>query len=508
MARIPLNYEFQLANPSQRTIVERNRFAAQIDNFATFQWAGIDMFKEFGVFIINEKKGSLKMYNGASFKNEYAKQQYQEGYTNLTGVTFDTQTINFTVGVYWFSIEDYRVLMNFLHPYKVDMLSFGFEPTYGYECKLTAIKDSTRHILGKESSNIPYIEKPTNNWTVTEFNDLYDFLQEQGATSSSDAYEVEGYYYSTNYQLGKLYTGVYIEEPTKSYPCIYCTLCGWMIYKKDNNVLSSIVIGGNNSKWYCSTFEIKSAIRRLNHSNISGATTSDGYRYYTELQLTFEVVGKQCAKEITPRLFDSIIQKPLGYGHTDLPIILTHNDLTLNGNQWPSDLDYPFKLAINNLVYNVDGVTEAQKQDLLDVTIGIRAKALFGTSDAPVEKVLFEIYFNPAILTQFNNGSWKSAPISLEYDSEQGLVYWDLGDHRQILSLLSTNSNGLRFVKYLHSNRVFWPGRLDHYEVFTTNNNEIQIVIEDLSVSDSSMTAYIDSIDNIQYSTRRRTNVL
>ena len=124
MARIPLNYGFQLTNPSQRTIVERNRFAAQIDDFATFQWAGIDMFKEFGAFIINEKKGSLKMYNGASFKNEYAKQQYQEGYTNLTGVTFDTQTINFTIGVYWFSIEDYRVLMNFLHPYKVDMLSF------------------------------------------------------------------------------------------------------------------------------------------------------------------------------------------------------------------------------------------------------------------------------------------------------------------------------------------------------------------------------------------------
>lgn len=502
MARIPLDYEFQLANPSQRTIVERNRFAAQIDNFATFQWAGIDMFKEFGAFIINEKKGSLKMYNGASFKNEYAKQQYQEGYTNLIGVTFDTQTINFTIGVYWFSIEDYRVLMNFLHPYKVDMLSFGFEPTYGYECKLTAIKDSTRHILGKENTIIRDVEavnKPTNEWTVEEFDKLAEFLK----NNPTKPFPVEGYSMSSYSEAHNPLVSLTYNENARQ---IYSDR--WSITKSSDN--SHVSPGGSDMKaFYCITPEIVDVLNtKLRYSNISAAETSDGYRYYTELQLTFEVVGKQCAKEITPRLFDSIIQKPAGYSSTDLPITLTHNDLTLNGNHWPSDLDYPFKLAINNLIYNVDDVTEAQKQNLLNATIGIRAKALFGTSNTPVEKVLFEIYFNPAILTQFNHISWESAPISLEYDSEQGLVYWDLGDHRQILSLLSTNSNGLRFVKYLHSNRVFWPGRLDHYEVFTTNNNEIQIVIEDLSVSDSSMTAYIDSIDNIQYSTRRRTNVL
>ena len=58
------------------------------------------MFAEFGAFIINEKKGSLKMYNGASFSNNYTKQQYQDGYTNLSGVSFNTQQITFTIGVY------------------------------------------------------------------------------------------------------------------------------------------------------------------------------------------------------------------------------------------------------------------------------------------------------------------------------------------------------------------------------------------------------------------------
>ena len=58
-----------------------------------------NMFNEFGAFIINEKKGSLKLYNGPSFKNNYSKPQFQDGYTNLTGITFDTQTISFTIGV-------------------------------------------------------------------------------------------------------------------------------------------------------------------------------------------------------------------------------------------------------------------------------------------------------------------------------------------------------------------------------------------------------------------------
>ena len=58
------------------------------------------MFANFGAFIINEKKGSLKFYNGPSFKNNYSKPQFQDGYTNLTGVTFETQTISFTIGIY------------------------------------------------------------------------------------------------------------------------------------------------------------------------------------------------------------------------------------------------------------------------------------------------------------------------------------------------------------------------------------------------------------------------
>ena len=126
MAQININ-DISLTSPSSRTISERQKFAGLLDDFATFTWNNINMFNEFGAFIINEKKGSLKMYNGPSFKNNYSQQQFQDGYSNLTGVTFNTQQISFTVGVYWISIEDYRVLMNVLHPYEVAMLSFSFE---------------------------------------------------------------------------------------------------------------------------------------------------------------------------------------------------------------------------------------------------------------------------------------------------------------------------------------------------------------------------------------------
>jgi len=91
--------------------------------------------------------------------------------------------------------------MNLLHPYSVDMLSFSFEPKYGYECKLSTIKDSTRYVLGKEVSQ----------------------------TSAS----------STN----------------------------------------------------------------LEYSRLNGGD-GDGYRYYTELTLTFDVIGKQCAKQISPYIIE------------------------------------------------------------------------------------------------------------------------------------------------------------------------------------------------------------
>lgn len=135
---------------------KRDLVAKQLDKFATFFWAGYNMWEEFGAFIINDKKGSLQFYNGPGFSNSYAKSQFSSANSILTGVSFNTQTISFTIAVYWFSIEEYRRLLQILHPYAIEDLSFSFAPRWGYLTKLKTITDSTRHIIGSEDGTPRY----------------------------------------------------------------------------------------------------------------------------------------------------------------------------------------------------------------------------------------------------------------------------------------------------------------------------------------------------------------
>lgn len=420
MAKTITREDIQLTNPSDRTLAERNKLAKQLDAFTTFSWASVNMFAEFGAFIINETKGSLKMYNGASFSNNYTKQQYQDGYTNLSGITFNTQQITFTIGVYWISIEDYRVMMNLLHPYAVDILSFDFEPKYGYECKLSNIKDSTRYVLGKEKTDTRI-------------------------------------------------------SPTQS------------------------------------------QVSRLEGGN------GEGYRYYTELTLTFDVIGKQCAKQITPLLitenFDPSNPNPLSWKDIEdgmLPqgagketvneyIITTNTAKWVWDESWPSDLDFPvtinlsefLPLSINDESHELRGVALIRDQN--NQTVG-----------DPI--VLFDISFkNLKLAGDSSDSSGESSDdssyiqdtsanyIAFTYDSEQGLIYWKTGEKAQILSLLSINSEGKRFVESMLVNRFFWPGRLNYPEV---ENTDYKFVIQIVDVYDNF------AFGDIDCSMRNRTNVI
>lgn len=362
-----------ITNPSQRTLTERNTLAGQLDSFTTFNWGGINMFVNFGAFIINEKKGSLKMYNGASFSNNYTKQQYQDGYTNLSGISFNTQQITFTIGVYWISIEDYRVLMNLLHPYAVDMLAFSFEPKYGYECKLSTIKDSTRYILGSEN---------THNVSPTD----------------------------------------------------------------------------------------KLKFSRINSGN------EGGYRYYTELTLTFDVIGKQCAKQISPYLITewSNIDYPGGesdykQGKEAINQYVTNQEMGTSywtwKDTWPSDLDFPVTINLSEF--------EPINRNLTDGTYIHELKGVAYIKDEfdnPIGQpiTLFDLSFKNLKIANSNTDTSVNY-IAFTYDSEQGLIYWKTGNKAQILSLLSINAEGKRFIESMSVNRFFWPGRLDYPEVENTN---------------------------------------
>lgn len=125
---------------------KREQLKSRMDDFTSFLWANHDMFKEFGAFIVGGKD-ALKFYNGSNFTNQYAKPQFEGASPLLTGVNFDVQKIEFTMGVYWFTIEEYRQLLNLLHPYEVNDLVFGFADQWRYYVKLNSRKDSTRYFL-------------------------------------------------------------------------------------------------------------------------------------------------------------------------------------------------------------------------------------------------------------------------------------------------------------------------------------------------------------------------
>ena len=139
---------------SNLTVKSRELLKQQMDDFATFVWRGVKSFDKYGAFIINNKN-SLKFYNGPSFTNEYSKPKFSSTGSNLTGISFSTQTISFQVGAYWLTEAEYREFINWLNPYEISYLGFDFEDKYDYLVKLSKIGDSTRYVVGRNENNEP-----------------------------------------------------------------------------------------------------------------------------------------------------------------------------------------------------------------------------------------------------------------------------------------------------------------------------------------------------------------
>lgn len=141
---------------TQQVYNKRNQLKRSMDEFTTFAWGTpsegfSDSFDEFGIFIVGGKD-ALKFYNGPGFSNKYVSTQFQAAKTTLQSVEFKTMTVSFTMGVYWFTIEEYRKLLLKLHPYEINTLSFSFAPEWYYLAKLSGISDSTRYFLGRDEN--------------------------------------------------------------------------------------------------------------------------------------------------------------------------------------------------------------------------------------------------------------------------------------------------------------------------------------------------------------------
>lgn len=190
-----------------------------LDNYAKFYWDDEPMTK-YHAFIINEKKGSLKFYNGPSFSNNYTKPQFESASTRFSGVTFNTQQITFTIAVYAVTIEEYRQLIYKLHPYTIANLIFGFDDKWRYIVKLAKREDSTRYIIGKNSNNkdlyytelklIFEIQGDAVAHSVTELD--YTTSEEKELTDPQDTSKIIKYREIT-FQKNDIYSKSDLETP-------------------------------------------------------------------------------------------------------------------------------------------------------------------------------------------------------------------------------------------------------------------------------------------------------
>ena len=158
-----------------------NQVSPMLDKYATFRWDNEEMTL-YHAFIINEKNGSLKFYNGPSFSNNYTQSQFESASSKFTGVTFKTQQISFTIAVYAITEELYRKLIYKLHPYIISNLSFGFEPNWRYVCKLSNISDSTRYIVGHYTND----SGQTKELYYTELKLTFDIIGDAVAQSTQE----------------------------------------------------------------------------------------------------------------------------------------------------------------------------------------------------------------------------------------------------------------------------------------------------------------------------------
>ena len=157
-----------------------DQVSPMLDKYATFSWDDEEM-TNYHAFIINEKKGSLKFYNGPSFSNNYTQPQFESASSRFTGVTFKTQQISFTIAVYAVTAEQYRRLINKLHPYVIGNLSFGFDEDWRYVCKLSNISDSDRYIVGHYNDN-----NITKELYYTELKLTFDIVGDAVAQSTEE----------------------------------------------------------------------------------------------------------------------------------------------------------------------------------------------------------------------------------------------------------------------------------------------------------------------------------
>ena len=395
---------------SNLTRQKRNQIKSLQDEFMTFAWGGVDAFENFGAFIINDKKGSLKFYNGPSFSNEYTKPQFDQAGGTLQGVTFSKQTISFTIGVYWISIEHYRKLINWLHPLKTDYLQFGFDKNFRYDVKLSKRADSTRWIVGKENGEPRY---------YTELQLTFDV---QGTPCAKGMHSYE--FVNPNNTTSKMWS--FTTDATT---------------KKVSGVCQ---LNKNTPEFVVSDLETPVQV----HFALTLHSDNLEINYFYD-NSAMRVLGDFGTEENS----ETVILTS-AFSDNSVAAEFTNEVLNLKSkiNNSPSEYDIRLIARHNYLEKDINGEEKEYTEDLLLCSFVLQHLALF------VDKAI---------------------NLNFTYFSETGLVFLQTSDQSlgSLLTLQTFTDSGDFLVKSLQSSKFMLPGAFD-YSSFYDSNHSLQFVLQ------------------------------
>ena len=411
---------------SPTTVAQRNQLKSGMDDFTSFTWRGVNAFDVFGAFIINNKN-TLKFYNGPSFSNEYTKPQFESAAGQLVGVSFNVQKIDFTIGVYWISEDDYRKLIDWLDPYEISDLTFGFEPNYYYLVKLASIGDAVRHIVGIEGSGN---EKQYMYYTELK---LTFEIQGEPCAYRDISYEFEGTSHANN-------TDAQLNDNYRSYKYYFK-----LKDISDNNFQSHLAM----------------PIKYKIHLKLEPIIFSDAEKTYTFKDvLDFDWLPDDNVHSIDINgssqafAFNSMV-----FARSNLSLWYTNTMGTLTayegdpGSGWRREAYKNIHLAagqiLNNKDFLIKNLTNLSAPSLTNNTLSLECSTFYnGFLDTRLFNLILK-NLSYTDLSQDYNGDYY---LDLVYDSATGLLYWDRNDSKLfLLSRLSTASSGSRIVDYLES---------------------------------------------------------
>lgn len=165
-----------------------------------------EKLSDYNGFIINEGQ-DLKFFN-PTFNHEFASPQFTKK-SYFLGTTIEKREFNFSIILKEITLQKYREFLAWLNPKDEGVLSFDYNPDYGYEVKLNSISEGTFYVVRECSSNqtsdkynieleVNFVTK--NDWTAKWINE-YDAGNPNFIVRDNDEYTVTNMSSTENYLI-------------------------------------------------------------------------------------------------------------------------------------------------------------------------------------------------------------------------------------------------------------------------------------------------------------------